>query len=302
MSGSGNVSLDTLGLNINAAQPQSPSNSQRRATIGPSAVSGAVTGLHYDSNGQNITVIGGHFSATASNGSTINNLLILNNTANQEVTGLAGAIDSSSTILSMDTQGSSLYAGGTVTGNVNGNAIDGLLVYDLSAGTLNSTQPPALSGPSVTVNAVAAQPSATSVFVGGDFSSAGSLPCQSLCMWDTEKAQWNVPGSNFGGVVSSLTWSSNTQLVIAGNLTLGGNATTMATYDSKTQTFSPFNGASTLPGPVTALAAADSDYSQFWAAGLGTNGAGVFLEKYDGTKWTAATGLGSSSVIRGLRF
>jgi len=99
----------------------------------------------------------------------------------------------------------------------------------------------------------------------------------------------------------SMVWSSNTQLVIAGNLTVGGTATTMATYDSKSQTFQEFNGASTLPGPVTAMAPANSQYNQFWAAGIAPSNASTYLAKYENNAWTIVSSLGSGTTIRGLQ-
>lgn len=301
LTGSGSPTLQSLGVNITASQSTVSGSLSKRAASSQQSVAGAATGYFYDQNGQNVTILGGHFSATATNGSTIHNLLLVNNTDGQVVTGLPSTINAASTILSMDVSGTSLYAGGSVSGTADGNTIDGLLVYDLATGALASTQPPALSGSTVTVNAVAAQPSASTVFVGGSFSSAGSLSCASLCMWDTTNMQWNSPGVGLAGTVSSMIWASDTSLIIAGNLTNAGNATTMVTYDLKKQTFTTFNGASALPGPVTALAAADSGHTQFWAAGIATNNGSAFLDKYDGKTWTAAGGIGEGSSIRGLQ-
>ena len=75
----------------------------------------------------------------------------------------------------------------------------------------------------------------------------------------------------------------------------------MATYNSKEQTFSSFIGANGLPGPITALTPANTQYNQFWVAGTATNNGSAFLYKYDGTNWIAVSGLGSGSSIRGLQ-
>jgi len=98
-----------------------------------------------------------------------------------------------------------------------------------------------------------------------------------------------------------MVWASNTELIIAGNLTAGGNGTMMATYNSNTQTYSSFTGANSLPGPITALAPTSSQYTQFFVAGNSANNQSAYLSKFDGTNWVSVTGLGSGSSIRGLQ-
>ncbi|KAJ9625932.1 hypothetical protein H2203_004701 [Taxawa tesnikishii (nom. ined.)] len=301
LTGSGQPTLQSLGLNI---QPnQQTSGSLRKRATGPNNqnITGVAAGLYYNQGGMNITVLGGHFSANASDGSAINNLLFLNNTGSQHVSGLPSTVDSASTFLAMDTQGSTLFAGGTVTGTASGNNLNGMVVYDLSAGALAATQPPPLAGNTVSVNAIAAQPNAPDVYVGGSFSNAGSLNCPSLCVYDTQTSQWNSPGTGLSGPIAAMTWASNTHLIIAGNITVGGNATTMATYDARAQTFTEFTGASDLPGPVSALVVANSAYDQFWVAGTATNNNTAYLEKYDGKNWIPVSGLGAATSIRGLQ-
>lgn len=301
LTGSGQPSLLPLGVSFMENQ-QTVSSMRKRATSSSQNITGVATGIFYVQNNMNITILGGHFTANASNGSTINNLIILNDTSSQTVTGLPSTIDAASEFLAMDTHSSRLYAGGVVTGTANNNDINGLIVYDLVAGALAATQPPALAGDSVSVNAVAAQPSSSNVYVGGSFSKAGSLSCPSLCMYDASAMQWMSPGTGLSGPISSMIWSSNTKLIISGNLTVGGNATSMATYDSKSQTFTEFTGASALPGPISALAPANSAYDQFWVAGTRTGGNNsYFLSKYDGKSWTTVGGLESSTSIRGLQ-
>lgn len=301
LSGSGQPSLEPLGLDFNTTSSTGSSSAMRKRANTGQNVTGVSTGLFYSANNMNITVLGGNFAATASDGSEIYNLLIINDTASQVITGLSNTLDTASTFLAMDNQGPMLYAGGSVTGTVNGNNINGLVVYDLATGTIASSQPPALAGTTVSVNAIAAQPSASAVFVGGTFSNAGSLNCPSVCMYDTTSKQWMSPGTGLGGSVSAMTWASNTELIIAGNLTTGSNSTMMVTYDSKSQTYTDFAGASALPGPINALTPANSAYNQFWVAGTTTANGSAYLEKYNGTSWTSVPGLGAGSTIRGLQ-
>ncbi|KAK5124190.1 hypothetical protein LTR85_001893 [Meristemomyces frigidus] len=300
MVGSGQPQLQSLGIKLQASNSSS-SSMRKRATSSGQSYSGVYNGVFYGENGLNITILGGQFSATATNGSTIENLLFINNTATpQTVTGVSG-LDSDSSFVGLGYYETSLFAGGAVTGTVNGGQVNGLVVYDLATGAYAATQPPALAGDNVVVNAVAPQPDAADVYVGGSFSSAGSLPCATLCYYDVSAQQWNSPGTGLSGTIVSMVWSSKTQLFIAGNLTVGGNATTMATYDSKKQTFQEYTGASTLPGPITAFAPANTKYDQFWAAGTATSNGSAYLSKYNDNVWTSVSGLGAGTTIRGLQ-
>ena len=296
---SGSPSLNQLGIRI---QPQSVgSSSMRKRAINGQNVTGAVTGLFNNAGGRNVTIIGGHFTATASNGSTINNLALINSTSSgaQTLTGITGGVDEDSVFLALGIQGDTLYAGGTVTGTVDGGSIDGLVLWDLNQGTFSSPQPPALSGNNVAVYAIAAQPNIAAVYVAGNFDSAGSLNCPSICNFIN--GQWSRPGMGIGGSVASLTWQGTNTLLVGGNLTINSIATTLANYDTSKQVWSAVDGASTaIPGPVTALTSANSDASAFWVAGKGTNGS-TFLIKYDGTKFNSVGDvLGQQTTIRGL--
>lgn len=303
--GSGQPTLQGLGVQINPPA-SSASTSTKRAlgalgSTGQQNATGVYQGLFYGMNGFNITALGGSFSATASDGSTVQNLLFINNTQSNQTTSGVKGLDSSSIVISMDFINTFLFAGGAIKGTIDGNEANGLAVVDLATGIFVSPHPPALAGSSVVVNAVAAQPSSSAVYVGGQFSSAGSLPCPSLCYYDVNARQWNSPASGLTGTVNRMVWTSNTQLVIAGNLTVGGNTTTMATYDSNAQTYQQFPGASTLPGPIQVLAPADSQYGSWFAAGTATNNGSTYLAKYSDNAWTLIAGLGAGSAIRGLQ-
>lgn len=300
LSTSGPLSLNSLPLHIQP-QPLKPSSKNKRAVSGQN-VTGAVTGYFYEAGDRNVTIIGGHFTATASNGTLINNLVFINGSKNDEVTGVGNGLDENSVFLSLAVQGDTLYAGGTISGTLAGSQINGLILYDLLRATYVPTQPSSFSGSNVAVNAIAPRPNTGEVYVGGNFDSAGSLSCPSVCMFQSSASQWIRPGSSLGGSVAALTWSGADTLVVGGNLTIGGNATSMATYDAKKQQWSALGGAaSAVPGPVTALSPANSDASQFWVAGKSTNGS-AFLMKYDGSTWhSVGDTLGKQTTIRGLQ-
>jgi hypothetical protein len=302
MTTSGGLQLQSMGINVQAINGSNSSStlSKRDTSANSSSYSGVYQGMFYNQSGLDIAILGGNFAATASNGSTMENLLFINDTSTRMLTGVSG-LDSSSTFMAMGYYQTTLYAGGSVSGKVNGNSVNGLIVYDLAASNYAATQPPALAGTNVVVYAIAVQPSSPNVYVGGSFSSAGSLPCETLCYYDASTLQWNTPGAGLTGTITQMVWSSNDELIIAGNLTVGGNATTMVSYDAKKEVFSEFTGASALPGPITALAPADSSYDQFWAAGLATNNGSSYLSKYDNNAWTAVSGLEAGTEIRGLQ-
>lgn len=285
------VRLDSVGVKIQPRQ-LSTSSKRKRAVSGQN-VTGVVTGLFIDKT----TILGGHFTANATNGTTIDNLAFIDETGN--VAGVVGGLDTDSVFLTLAAQNHILYAGGTVSGKVKNNVVNGLILYDLGQNDYVSVQPPAFSGSDVVVNSITIRPGTSQVFVGGNFQSAGALPCPSVCMFDN--GQWSQPGSTLGGSVGTMVWQGKDKLLAGGNLTVDNRATSLATYDTKKSQWTALDGADNdVPGPVTALSPANSDVTQFWVAGKSTNGS-AFLMKYTDSKFTpVGDGLGNRTTIRGL--
>lgn len=292
--------LRSLGVNIQPSQQQS--SLQRRTLTNTQDVNGVIAGLFFNRNDLNVTVLAGHFAATATNGSTVNNLVFSNASQNNDVTGLSSGIDPNATFTTLDTHENILFAGGVLSGQVAGADVEGVISYDLSVGAFGANQPPALSGRNVTVNAIATRPNSREVYVGGSFDNAGSLGCPSVCVFDTSSNAWNRPGLGIGGVVSSLAWTSNTNLIVAGDLTVNGNKTSIATYDTKkTKWTAMFTGS--IPGPVNAFTLETSDGSRFWVSGRTPDGS-TFLMQKDGKRFKAAgngTLFGENTDLRGLQ-
>lgn len=303
LSASDVVTLEDNPVRLNALnagiQPSTAGPKTRKRAASGSDVSGVVTGLFYKENGANITILGGHFTATASDGNTIENLAFLDGSSNGAVTGLASGLEADSTFLSLDTSGNNLYAGGSITGKINDADINGLVVYDLGRKAYASPQPPALGGNDVIVNAVAVPPKKEQVFIGGNFDTAGSLSCRSVCIFDN--GAWRQTGTGIGGTVNAFAWQGNNKLLAGGNLTVADNATSLASYDLDKSEWTAVEGASeNVPGAVTALTQADSDESHFWLAGKANNGS-AFLIKYDGTDFhSIGDVLGSETNIHGV--
>ncbi|KAI1143504.1 cortical protein marker for cell polarity-domain-containing protein [Hypoxylon sp. FL0543] len=278
------------------------SNISSHATLAnrTDTIAGVVAGAFYENNGKNVTVLGGHFIATASNGSTIYNLAFIDGADSNTVTGLGPEISEDSVFLSLALQDDNLYAGGRVNGTARGSAVNGLLSYSLSSKSFNA-QPPPLAGDNVVVSSVTVRPNTGDVYVGGSFDRAGSLPCPSVCLFSTGSSQWNRPGVELGGDVNCMMWSSNSVLLAGGNLTINETEVYLASYDASGAHWSEFSDASALPGPVSALTAANSERNQVWVAGTQANGS-TYLMKYDGSSWkTAGVALDESTVVSSLQ-
>lgn len=299
------VSLTATPLRLNSLnagiQPKQAGPVTRKRAISGQNVTGIVTGLFYSGNGQNITILGGHMTATASNGSSIDNLVFLNSTSGSPtVNGLTAGVDADSTILALATTSPGvLYAGGSITGQYRDEKFNGLVLYDLGQNDFTYPQPPPLGGSNVAVNTISVRPKSTQVYVAGAFDTAGSLGCPAVCYFDG--GVWNPPGSGINGVVNAMIWQGNDQLLVGGNLTVANNATTLANYDAGKSAWTSLAAASTIPGFVTALAPADSQATTFWVAGKATNGS-AFLMKYDGSSAFNTPGniFGPQTTIQGI--
>ncbi|KAH6898392.1 cortical protein marker for cell polarity-domain-containing protein [Thelonectria olida] len=287
-------------LKIKSQSTSSNSSSlSKRDTLSIDDTAGVVTGLFYDENDHNITVLAGHFTTTSSDGEEVNNIALIEG---EKVTGLSSNISSDSTFLTLAMRGSTLFAGGKISGTIAGSSVSGLLSYNVESKSFNSQLPP-LSGGNSTVSAIAVRPDSADVYVGGSFDTAGALDCPGLCTYDLDLDQWNRPGSKIRGSVSSLMWASKNDLVVGGNLTANGSDTLfLASWDAKKEVWSNFPGSDEIPGPVTVLAPASSGRDEIWISGISETNGSVFVMKYDGDKWqTAKPSLSSDSIIRGLQ-
>lgn len=263
------------------------------------SVAGVFTGSFLNSNSLNLTVLAGHFSATASNGSTINNVAVINGNT-ETVSGFVSGVSSDSTFVASAIQGTTLFVGGNVSGTVNGATVRGLVSFNLQTSEYG-TQPPALDGANSTVSAIAVRPDTGDVYVGGSFNSAGSLGCPTVCLYSTSGSQWNRPGSNLDGDIKSLVWATSKDLVGGGNLTVNGTTTYLATYTAGDTNWDTYPGADALPGPVNIVNLATSDGKQLWVSGTATNGS-AYLMKYDGSNWkSAGQPFGAGTDIQSLQ-
>ena len=292
------MTLQSFPVNI---RPHSLAGLEKRGMASGANTTGIVTASFYKENGMDLTILAGHFATTGSDGSNVTNLLIIDGKDDNSVTGFDDDVNEASVITALGIVDSTLFAGGKVSGTVNGDRIAGIVAYDLTAKKYADTQPAPLQGQNVTVNTIAARPKSKEVYVGGNFASAGALSCSALCIWKTDVNQWSAPGGDLSGTVTSITWISNTKLIVAGNLTAGSNSTKVLSYDSEQNRFDDIPGAQDLPGPVTAICPANNDGSQIWVSGTDNNGA-PYLQRFDGKKWLAAPNqFSTGTTVRGIQ-
>ncbi|KAF3769195.1 hypothetical protein M406DRAFT_337464 [Cryphonectria parasitica EP155] len=251
-------------------------------TLDNGSATGVFAGAFLNSNGLNLTVLTGHFTGTGSNGSTINNVAVVEN-SNSSVSGFVSGVSQDSIFTAVAIQGSTLFAGGNVSGTIDGNSVRGLVSFDLETSDYGS-QPPALAGDDSIVHSIAVRPNSGDVYVGGSFTSAGSLGCPAVCLYSTTSSQWNRPGNNLMGEARSLLWVSNKNLVAGGNVTVNSSTIFLASYTAGDETWDAYSGAADLPGPVDIITMGSSDGSQIWVAGTASNGS-LYVMKYDGTNW-----------------
>ncbi|PKY05038.1 hypothetical protein P168DRAFT_252089 [Aspergillus campestris IBT 28561] len=259
-------------------------------------------GVYDKSDGRNLTILGGRFTANGSDGSTVENIAVLDG-KHDTITGLGGGIDTNSTFMALTVWENTLYAGGNVTGALGKTPLNGFIVYDLENKTFPEAQPPMFMGQDVSVNSIAARPGSQDIYFGGHFDKAGALPCPGVCYFDKTEDSWNRPGVSLEGSVLALKWVNKDTLMAVGDLQVDQKDTVVATYTVKGQKWKAFDGASKsdIPGTVTAFSPASADVNKFWLAGEKDDGTS-FLVNYDGTKFESAGDdiFDKGTTIRGL--
>ncbi|OAR00430.1 hypothetical protein LLEC1_07078 [Akanthomyces lecanii] len=303
----GVASLSASGLGkfpakIDAKTP-SP-NKRRRSVMHGGDVAGVATGAFYENDNESLTIMAGHFTAAgASNDSAIHNLVFIDAKKDNKTSGLSEGIDDDSSFLAVDLWKNILFAGGQITGTVNGMKANGIIGWDLDAKKF-SHQPAGLTGGDGVVTSIAVRPSGgDQIFVGGSFEKAGALDCPGLCILNVDDDQWTRPGTVVTGHVTGLQWVNSDSILVAGDLVAGSSSSKpLAYYNTVKQTWTDFSDMDEIPGPIDVLAPASMDLKQFWVGGKSLKDNSTFLMKWDGGKWRSVEQkLPDSTVLRSVQ-
>lgn len=254
-----------------------------------------VAGAYWTSSQSRVMLLGGQFSTDAG----VQNVAVYN-PSSQVLMSLPGASDAiEGQVRALAVVQDLAWIGGNFTLD----SRNGLATYDLANSAIDNSQPPlsaydASSEP--TVNVIARRPGHdTTVYVAGAFASAGSLACQSVCVWDSEAKQWSTLGSGLPGVVGAVDFAGSS-MIAAGEFMINGTTAQVAAWDFDASTWSVFGS---LPGPATAVSSDNGDIDRVWAAGTQDSRA-PYLMYWNGTVWrdvnadgALATGTGVEQLV-----
>lgn len=158
----------------------------------PAPAPAVLAGAYYSNSSVDITILGGNFSV---NGSAV---AFYPGEIASPVTGVVRAL-----AVYQDT----LFVGGSDV-----QAVDsGLLVYNLAANQWVTGRVPALNG-NVIIHAIRNRKDTSAIIVAGAFTSAGSLSCPGICLWDQQSAQWTALGSGLPGEVRAIDFAGVSSL------------------------------------------------------------------------------------------
>lgn len=231
------------------------------------------------------SVMAGHFRATANN-QTFSNLIMLNSGNAQGLPN--GSIEEESTFYDLYVNDGVLYAGGDFSGNVSGSPISGLFFYDLNKNEYMSIQPPGVSGDQAVVTSIEVRPNTDSLVVAGSFEQAGSLACNSLCIYDLSGHRWTTPAAGLTGIVSSMAFIGNDVLVLAGDLEVNNTKVYLAQYDFEASAYSTFGSQSTsLPGPINSFVLNGNKVDSVFASGLDSSSSNAYVSHWNGSSWNS---------------
>ncbi|KAL7274706.1 hypothetical protein RUND412_002378 [Rhizina undulata] len=281
------------------------SSSVQKRAVADTNFEGVSAGVFYESGSQNYTVVGGHFEVQGES-SVVYNLAFINGASNDAVTGFdASSISSSSYVLALHVVDTLLFVGGSLEGNVSSNVVSGIVIWDMSTMDFAIQQPPGLEGSaaSVAVHSITDRPDTSDVFVAGEFETAGSFSCSSLCIFDNSAKQWGTPGGDISGVIRRSYWIDTTTLIVAGNMTINGTADTyIALYNAQAAQFEPFAAdTSAIPGPVTCFAVDSTTADSLFIAGAEANGTSYIMKFYNGAFVDLGHEFGETSTIRNIQ-
>ncbi|KAI5970858.1 hypothetical protein CANMA_000018 [Candida margitis] len=241
-----------------------------------------------------MSIVGGKF-----NSNNVENVGIINNKQpSSSLQSLQGDItwndDTIIQSLYVDSNSEYLFVGMNSSVSVNDQDITGLVIYDLINDTFASFQPAALSnsnGDPISVNSIVLYDDGKKLLVGGDFDTAGSLSCPSLCIYDIANTRWLDPqNDNTGqtatidGVVTDMKFYTSSRVLISGrNLTLDNDNVVFLTYNFKGGSFDTISSLNSLNKSVNRFILNDRSNSD--SSGRMVAMGDDFICGFDGSKW-----------------
>ncbi|KAF7731991.1 hypothetical protein EC973_007096 [Apophysomyces ossiformis] len=249
------------------------------------------TGLfwHDTSMGQNKTVIvvGGRFQI-----GNISNLAMYKDGSWHGIGNLQGEVKALAVL------NNQLYIGGQFTGSLLTSKPESFAIYDLAenssidvVGVHDTNHQPGL------INVIKIQDDGQRVYIGGNFSSVGSLDCGSVCAFDTRTRQWDRVAQGLDGTVYALTVTGD-RILAMGDLNINGQAAYIAQLNSRGVWATSLAGNAGVKGIPTA--ALDAPGQTIIA---GSNGTSAYLGMWDGQSYTSlGSKLGPLSEISQLLF
>lgn len=175
---------------------------------------------------RDVTIFGGQF--TTSNG--LQNLIYFNRTSGQ-IRGVDYNWDNNSSVVSLFESEGTVFLGMENGVTIGDDHIGGLALSRLNGSSIS--QPPSLSNTNGTVRVNSITGDADLLFVGGEFTRAGSVSCSGFCSYSSRNSTWSNPLANhsFAGVVYQMQLYSSNQMLISGSLQVDGESHSFASFD-----------------------------------------------------------------------
>jgi len=175
----------------------------------PAPAPAVLTGAFWTnvSTSHEVAIVGGNFSFPSSS-STTSSALAIYDPVTSSISALAGAQINGVVRAVYVSQGHQLFVGGEF--NLTGTTMNGLALYDLSAGQWDTSVQPLQpsAGSLVVVRSITSSTyKSGAVIVAGSFAQAGSVSCEGICLFDTTSNQWNPLGSGIQGDISSVSYA-----------------------------------------------------------------------------------------------
>lgn len=235
-----------------------------------------------------VSVVGGRF--TAGNATNVAFLNTAKNTSAQALGGVEWG-DAAVQALYADSDGDLLFIGTNDSVQIDSSNYTGVVIYDLTKNLFLESQPAQLSndGSDIAITSMVLYDKSNRLLVGGNFTSAGSLGCQGLCIYDVDDTRWLDPATSddspsVSGTVTDIKFYKSNEVVISGDLTIDDDDVAFVTYNFDKGTFAKPSNLNTLNSAKVAKFiindSGDNNIDGRYVA-IGND----FVKGYDGEKW-----------------